>query len=150
MDVVKIREAVPGVEDVTEHLEERVVCMTTIERRQKIRGVRQKIEDTIQGGIEVHLFENFYQLGWYWLTIHDGRATKDQAIVHVLKVMALENAETVVFGDHLNDLGMFKIASRSLAVANAEAELKAHATDVIGTNEEDSVVKYIEGEWEKR
>jgi hydroxymethylpyrimidine pyrophosphatase-like HAD family hydrolase len=45
---------------------------------------------------------------------------------------------------------MFKTASRSVAVANAEAELKNHATCVVGTNEEDSVVKYIENEWEKR
>lgn len=42
---------------------------------------------------------------------------------------------------------MFQMADRSIAVSNATAELKAYATQVIGSNEEDSVVKYLLDHW---
>ena len=36
-----------------------------------------------------------------------------------------------------------KAAKHAVAVANASEEIKSLATEVIGTNEDDSVVKYI-------
>jgi hypothetical protein len=51
-----------------------------------------------------------------------------------------------VFGDQMNDLTMFGAAAHAIAVANAREELKRHATEVIGSNEEDSVVRYILGQ----
>jgi hydroxymethylpyrimidine pyrophosphatase-like HAD family hydrolase len=45
---------------------------------------------------------------------------------------------------------MFKIANHAIAVANANAELKRYATLVIGSNTEDSVVKYIHHDWSNR
>ena len=44
---------------------------------------------------------------------------------------------------------MFKIANHAIAVANADAELKSYATLEIGSNREDSVVKYIYHNWSK-
>ena len=43
----------------------------------------------------------------------------------------------------INDISMFTIADRSYAVENAVAELKEHATEVIGPHWEDSVLKFI-------
>jgi hydroxymethylpyrimidine pyrophosphatase-like HAD family hydrolase len=40
---------------------------------------------------------------------------------------------------------MFRIATRALAPANARPELKRIAHEVIGTNSEDSVVRWISG-----
>jgi 5-amino-6-(5-phospho-D-ribitylamino)uracil phosphatase len=53
-----------------------------------------------------------------------------------------------VFGDDVNDLGMFRIATRALATANARPELKRIAHEVIGTNGEDSVVRWIDGHFQ--
>lgn len=50
----------------------------------------------------------------------------------------------VVFGDNRNDLSMMSIADHSVAVANAYDEVKAQADEVIGCNDEDAVVKWIE------
>ena len=44
---------------------------------------------------------------------------------------------------------MFKIAGTGVAVANATEELKQYATSVIGTNEEDSVVRYLMRKFKK-
>ena len=50
----------------------------------------------------------------------------------------------VVFGDNRNDLSMMRIADHSVAVANAYDEVKAQADEVIGCNDDDAVVKWIE------
>ena len=44
-----------------------------------------------------------------------------------------------VFGDSVNDLSMFRVADEAYAMANAIDEVKAAATEVIGSNNEDAV-----------
>jgi len=53
----------------------------------------------------------------------------------------------VVFGDHTNDIKMFQIADRRIAVKNAIIELKQQATHIIESNQSGGVVKYIENDW---
>jgi len=96
--------------------------------------------------VETHLFENLYSPGWFWLTVHDRRATKDQAIRTLAQRCGLTGSEIVVFGDQSNDLKMFQMADRAVAVSNAAEELKCHASVIIGPNESDSVVKFIQRE----
>ncbi|MCM1416322.1 MAG: HAD family hydrolase, partial [bacterium] len=42
-----------------------------------------------------------------------------------------------------NDIPMFEISDECYAVANAAPELKALATDVIASNDEDGVAKWL-------
>ena len=49
----------------------------------------------------------------------------------------------VVFGDALNDLPMFEAADEAYAVSNAAEQLKKVATDVIGSNEQDGVARWL-------
>jgi hypothetical protein len=44
----------------------------------------------------------------------------------------------------MNDLGMFKIAGRAIAVSNAIPEVKRAAHEIIGSNDNDSVIAYLE------
>lgn len=70
-------------------------------------------------------------------------ATKAKAIMRLKRLTGAERI--VVFGDNFNDLSMMGIADHSVAVANALPEVKAAADEVIGTNDEDSVARYILG-----
>ncbi len=49
----------------------------------------------------------------------------------------------------INDIELFKAADRSYAVANAVPELKAIATDVIESNNNDGVARFIRQELKK-
>ena len=49
----------------------------------------------------------------------------------------------VVFGDSVNDLSGFRIADECYAVSNASEGLKAAATAVIGSNDEDAVAQWL-------
>jgi Cof subfamily protein (haloacid dehalogenase superfamily) len=120
-----------------------IICFTIINRKNALSELAAKINTIFSEKVEVHLFENQYSPGWYWLTIHDRRATKDQAIRILLDKMGLHPSELTVFGDNSNDIKMFKIAGTGVSVANATEELKQYASLVIGTNEEDSVVRYL-------
>ena len=52
--------------------------------------------------------------------------------------------KVIVFGDGKNDIDMFEIADEAYAVENAVNELKAVATGIIGSNENDGVAKYLQ------
>lgn len=133
--------------DLTESFGDDVVCFTVIGRPAPLSELRAAVEEASGGKIKTQFFENHYSPGWYWLTVHDWRATKAHAIRTLRERYALNDAHLVVFGDHTNDIEMFQVADRAVAVANATEELKALATQVIGPNDEDSVVRYLLDYW---
>jgi len=52
--------------------------------------------------------------------------------------------DVTVFGDSVNDIGMFKLAGTSVAVSNALDEVKAVADVVLPhSNDEDGVARYL-------
>ena len=55
----------------------------------------------------------------------------------------LDCSRIVAFGDSKNDLDLFEMADESYAVANASPELKAKATGIIGSNDEDGVARWL-------
>lgn len=77
----------------------------------------------------------------YWLEIMPRKATKANAIK---KLKEMWNCDRIVsFGDAMNDIPMFQISDECYAVANAAEPLKALATGIIGSNEEDAVAKWL-------
>jgi Cof subfamily protein (haloacid dehalogenase superfamily) len=137
-------------DDLRHGLKEQVVCMTVIHRQEIICNLEQHILDSHGDRVEVHQYENQYDPGWYWLTVHDSRASKDQAIEDLKKNFGLEGKRTVVFGDNRNDISMFKNADHAVAVANAQPEARQYAHEVIGSNEQDAVARYLADKWRKR
>jgi Cof subfamily protein (haloacid dehalogenase superfamily) len=58
--------------------------------------------------------------------------------------LEIEPADVLVFGDEINDLAMFTFAGRSVAVANASPLVRAAATEVTESNDNDGVAVVIE------
>lgn len=82
-----------------------------------------------------------------FIDIYTKGTTKAEAIKELAAEVGAERI--VVFGDNLNDIPMMRIADHSVAVANAYDEVKATSDEVIGTNEDDSVVKWIEKDFNR-
>jgi Cof subfamily protein (haloacid dehalogenase superfamily) len=135
------------IDDLTLSFRDQVVCLTVIGTSDALFELATAIKDRYPEPLEVHCIENRYSPGWYWLTVYDHRATKDQAIRILLEESGLDGSEIVVFGDSSNDVRMFQWADRAIAVANATDELKRYATQIIGSNNEDSVVRFIRSDW---
>jgi hydroxymethylpyrimidine pyrophosphatase-like HAD family hydrolase len=134
--------------DLTSALSEQVICLTLIEKRDVLEDVRQALLSEFGEAIWVRVFTNEYYSDWDWLTVHDSGATKEQALACLMEHAGLNGSEVVAFGDSDNDLPLFRFASRGVAVGNASAELKSLATDVIGPNTADSVVQFLERDWQ--
>lgn len=136
--------------DLASSLREQVVCLTLVAEEQALAELQGVILEEHGSAVVTYLFANQYSPGWHWLTVHDRRATKDQAINVLLENYGLGGSEVVVFGDQGNDLKMFQRADRAIAVGNATDELKRHADLIIGPNEEDSVVSFLRTDWAGR
>ncbi|MCP4396775.1 MAG: HAD family phosphatase [bacterium] len=138
-----------SVTNLTYSLHDQVVCLTVIGASEALSHLKTIIQEQFGGFVVLHFQENFYSPGWYWLTIHDRKATKDQAIRRLVEEYHLQDRELVVFGDQCNDIEMFHIAHRRVAVDNAIEELKHLATTTTASNQHDGVVKFIERDWEQ-
>lgn len=77
----------------------------------------------------------------YWLEIMPCRATKANAILRLKELLGCDRI--VSFGDAINDIPMFKISDECYAVENAVDELKKIATEVISSNNQDGVAKWL-------
>lgn len=69
------------------------------------------------------------------------KASKATAAVELKNLLGVDCI--VAFGDNLNDIPLFDIADECYAVSNSCEELKALATGVIGSNDEDAVAKFL-------
>ncbi len=77
----------------------------------------------------------------YWCEIMPALASKANAI---RKLKELWDCTRVIsFGDAVNDIPMFRISDECYAVENAMDELKAVATGIIGSNENDGVARWL-------
>ncbi len=99
---------------------------------------------------QYHLFLDVYSQ-YYWIEINNINATKQNGVKFLKKHLNIENV--TCFGDHLNDVSMFEECDNSYAVKNAHKDLKEMANEVIGSNIEDGVAKFLESRvilWKKQ
>ncbi len=86
-------------------------------------------------------------MGCYFLTLLHPYADKAHGLEVVSTYLGCTLHDMTVFGDNLNDLGMFEKAGVSVAVRNAHKTLKACADVVLDeSNDDDGVAKYLERE----
>lgn len=125
-------------------LKEKVIAFAVMGPKEKVQATAELLAERYPGRLENFLFENPYSPKHWWLTIHDQKACKSKALRMLLQMEGIPAEQLTVFGDHLNDIKMFQLAGRAVAVANAEAIVKQHADETIGRNEDDAVVHYIQ------
>lgn len=81
----------------------------------------------------------------YFLTILHPDGDKAHALQTVAEYLNRDLKDFTVFGDSINDLGMFKKAGKAIAVQNALEEVKERADIILPhSNDEDAVAKYLE------
>ena len=109
-----------------------------------LRPLAEHLKKVFGTQIEVKLSpENYMQC--YFLTILHPLSDKAHALIKVHEYLNRDIKETTVFGDSINDIGMFKQAGKAVAVANALEVVKQEADIVLKeSNDEDAVAKYLQ------
>jgi len=103
----------------------------------------RNFESTFGKALEYKLSPEKYSDGWF-LTILHPEGDKAHALKKVMDYLDRDPADVTVFGDSVNDIGMFKLAGTSVAVSNALDEVKELADIVLPhSNDEDGVAKYL-------
>jgi len=102
------------------------------------------LDRTFGKELEYKLSPEKYSDGWF-LTILHPEGDKAHALSKVMEYLERDTNDVTVFGDSVNDIGMFKLAGTSVAVSNALDEVKAVADVVLPhSNDEDGVARYLE------
>ena len=130
-------------EDLNHALAEKVIAFAVMGPPDNVKRLAKTLADECPGLLENFLFENPYSPGHWWLTIHDQKACKSKAIKTMVEMTGHQLENLTVFGDHINDIKMLQLAGKGVTVTDAEPQVKAVADEIIGSNNDDAVVKYI-------
>ncbi len=65
------------------------------------------------------------------------RANKGEAALFIAQSLGIEPAAMACIGDMSNDIPMLDIAGLAIAMGNAPAHVRAHADEIVATNEQD-------------
>lgn len=113
-----------------------IFYITCIDAYEKLKPFYQKYSETYHCVFQEDIYTKHQ-----WLEIMPKTASKANAIRQLKDYLGCR--KVVVFGDGKNDMDMFEVADEAYAVSNAVEELKQIATDVIGSNNEDAVARWL-------
>jgi len=122
---------------------EEIAQITTFTLDADAEGLTRRLRQTVGSGAIVHSQSNTYCPGWTEILVQHRASEKGAAIPALLGACNASDASIVACGDNLNDLGMFEVAARSIAPANAHPEVQESATEVVESNDEDGIVRYL-------
>jgi Cof subfamily protein (haloacid dehalogenase superfamily) len=131
------------IEDIRHYTDHPITTITFMNRAHHLVPKKRFYQKNYSNDLKVNYFENKYSEGWYWLSLHSVLSTKRNAIQKLKNLIGMEQANLTVFGDEMNDLSMFEIAHKAIAVGNALHQVKKKSHQIIGTNQNNSVVDYI-------
>ena len=115
-----------------------------MDKEETLRPLAEELKKIFNTQIEIKLAPESY-MNCYFLTILHPLGDKANGLKFLCDYLDISPKETTVFGDGINDIGMFRLAGTSVAVKNALEELKKEASIISNfSNDEDAVVRYIQ------
>lgn len=81
--------------------------------------------------------------GKHWVDLMSHGADKGRAVAAIQERLGITPAQTAVFGDYLNDLGLYDYSELSFAMANAHPGILAAANYTAPANTEDGVLRVV-------
>ncbi|MET7289493.1 Cof-type HAD-IIB family hydrolase [Streptomyces sp. NPDC005573] len=81
--------------------------------------------------------------GEHWVDVMNRTANKGAALRGLQRELGITPAQTMVFGDYLNDLEMLDAADWSFAMANAHPEVVRRARHIAPSNNDNGVLRTI-------
>lgn len=128
------------VKSLSELKEGNIFYITCIDEPEKLKPLYDKYKDKYHCVYQTDIYTNEQ-----WLEIMPLETSKSNAIKQLRTMLDCE--KLIVFGDGTNDIDMFQMADESYAVANAHEDLKKYATEVILSNDDDGVAKWLESHY---
>jgi len=131
------------------YLKEPIISIQYCDNYKKLEIFKEKIEKKYKNQIYIIFFEDAFLKGKYWLEFNPKDAKKEIMLEKLIKIKNYDHKDVVVFGDQINDIGMFKLVGKSIAVKNAHPNAKKEADETILSNVEGGVILYLENHLEE-
>ena len=125
--------------------DESVVYFTTLGEYESLAPVKSLLDKI--DNISSAFYKDVYNKGLWFLEVFSNRASKSNGIKFLKKYGTFDYV--TCFGDNLNDLPMFHICDKCIALGNAKEEVKSAADEVIDCNNADSVAFWIKKNYMK-
>jgi len=104
---------------------------------EKNKIIVKEINNEIEGVASVTAGEG-------WFDVYNDEGGKGAAVKWLQEEKNISSNQSIAFGDSLNDSGMMERSEFSVAMKNADKELKDICDYVIGSNEEQAVLDILE------
>lgn len=115
-----------------------LVYIVCLERYENIKDIYEAVSE-LDSAHCMFYKDNYSDM--YFLEIISKSVSKASGAKEVKELIGADRI--IAFGDNLNDIPLFEAADECYAVSNAEEKLKAIATGIIGSNDEDAVAEFI-------
>lgn len=123
-------------------------CVIADKDFEKIKGLKTKIEKIAKVAIKNQhkslLDETVPKEGSIYYDVSNEETNKGNAIRKFCEILNIELKDTVGIGDDYNDLSMFKVVGYSVAMGNANDEIKKQVNEVTVSNDENGVAVFLE------
>lgn len=120
-----------------------LAAVTTFALDAEASALTERLRELVADSAVVHSAQNAYCPGWTEVQVQHRDAEKGAAIPSLLAACGIADAEVIACGDHLNDLGLFAVATHSVAPANAHPAVLKVASEIVGSNDQDGVVRWL-------
>ena len=124
--------------------DERIAGFLLIDRPAALEPVYRSLKERFPEDLNLYFAKDIARPRFHWLQMFHHHADKGKMLRKLARRLDIPLSKIVVFGDYLNDLEMFEIVGKSIAVANALPEVKGAAHQVIGSHAEGAVLDYLE------
>ncbi|PIP71984.1 MAG: hypothetical protein COW89_08905 [Nitrospinae bacterium CG22_combo_CG10-13_8_21_14_all_47_10] len=126
---------------------EKVSGFLLIDTPDRLQPLYHSLKEKHFDHLNLYFAEDVSSKGYYWLQAFHQDASKGNMVKALSVKLGVPLEQVVVFGDYLNDLDMFRIAGRSIAMGNALPQVKESANEIIGSNAQGAVLQYLESIW---
>lgn len=112
-------------------------CLDCKENIERLYSEVSKIE-----GLRVEKYPDIYSKDQSWyMEIFSEKASKKSALEYLKAYCGFDYV--VCFGDNLNDLPMYEASDKKIAMRNANDAVKAKADEIIGSNVDSGVARWL-------
>jgi Cof subfamily protein (haloacid dehalogenase superfamily) len=125
-------------------IDHRTLTLSYIGLLEEVEPVLEEVTKCLGNKVYSHIMKDYYIENHYFLEFSHPMANKKDGLRLWAKNMNVSTEDIVIFGDNLNDIGLFEIAGYKVAVNNAQERIKELSDEIIGSNDEDGVAKYIQ------
>ncbi|MFD1954926.1 HAD-IIB family hydrolase [Paenibacillus thailandensis] len=124
----------------------RTLSITYIGLPEELQPLSEEVRAQWGDSVHCHFMKDYYIENHYFLEFSHSSANKREGLKLWAKHMDIDVRDITVFGDQLNDLGLFEAGGKKVAVSNAHPDIIARADYITAGNGEDGVAQYLERE----